>query len=67
MCMAIFGGAVMPPLMGLVADHGGVRLAFLLPLAAFVYLALLALGGGRGVAALTPAPKPAPAATSTRG
>jgi len=40
----------MPPLMGLVADHAGVRPAFLVPLAAFVYLALLALGG-RGTAA----------------
>jgi fucose permease len=55
MCMAIVGGAVMPPLMGLVADRAGVRLAFLVPLAAFVYLALLALGG-RGTAAATATP-----------
>jgi MFS transporter, FHS family, L-fucose permease len=51
MCMAIFGGAVMPALMGLVADHAGVRLAFLVPVAAFVYLTLLALGSQRGSAA----------------
>jgi MFS family permease len=75
MCMAIVGGAVMPPLMGLVADRAGVRLAFLVPLAAFVYLALLALGG-RGKAAAAPPPslspatppsQPAPAALPTRG
>jgi FHS family L-fucose permease-like MFS transporter len=59
MCMAIFGGAVMPALMGLVADHTGVRLAFLVPLAAFVYLTLLALGS-RGATT----PRPATAATT---
>jgi FHS family L-fucose permease-like MFS transporter len=70
MCMAIFGGAVMPAVMGLVADHAGVRLAFLVPLAAFAYLTLLALGG-RGAAAATPAAPPstpaAPAAASSSG
>jgi FHS family L-fucose permease-like MFS transporter len=64
MCMAIFGGAVMPALMGLVADHTGVRIAFLVPLAAFVYLTLLALAS-RGAGAAT-AP-PATAAASTGG
>lgn len=43
MCMAIFGGAAVPPLMGLVADLGSFRWAFLVPLAAFFYLLLLAL------------------------
>ncbi len=64
MCMAIFGGAVMPPLMGLVADHAGVRLAFLVPLAAFVYLALLALGTQRTAGA---APAPAPVSSASPG
>jgi MFS transporter, FHS family, L-fucose permease len=77
MCMAIAGGALMPPLMGLVADRAGVRLAFLVPLAAFVYLSLLALGGLRTAAdppppGLAPAAprsprQPAPAAASARG
>jgi len=77
MCMAIAGGALMPPLMGLVADRAGVRLAFLVPLAAFVYLSLLALGGLRTAADPPPpglapaAPRsprlPAPAAASARG
>ncbi len=52
MCMAIFGGAVMPALMGLLADLAGVRAGFLVPLGAFVFLALLALtwarSGGEG-------------------
>ncbi|HYL06213.1 MAG TPA: MFS transporter [Thermoanaerobaculia bacterium] len=65
LCMAIFGGAVMPALMGLVADHAGVRLAFLVPLAAFAYLTLLALGS-RSAAGAAPPPA-APATASTGG
>jgi fucose permease len=51
MCMAIFGGAVLPPLMGRIADAAGLGVAFLVPLAAFVYLLALSLRGG----AATPA------------
>jgi FHS family L-fucose permease-like MFS transporter len=51
MCMAIAGGAVMPPLMGLLSDRAGVRLAFLVPLAAFLYLAALALAAQRAAPA----------------
>ncbi len=47
MCMAIAGGAVLPVLMGQLADRGGVRLAFAVPLAAFVYLAALAFAAQR--------------------
>jgi MFS transporter, FHS family, L-fucose permease len=47
MCMAIAGGAVLPVLMGQIADRGGVRLAFAVPLAAFVYLAALAFAAQR--------------------
>ncbi|HXK10716.1 MAG TPA: MFS transporter [Vicinamibacteria bacterium] len=46
MCMAIFGGAVLPPLMGRVADTVGLGTAFLVPLAAFAYLLALAMRGG---------------------
>jgi MFS transporter, FHS family, L-fucose permease len=42
MCMAIAGGALMPPLMGLIGDASGYRWSLLVPLAAFVYLAFLA-------------------------
>jgi len=52
MCMAIFGGAVLPPLMGRLRDiSGGFELAFVVPLAAFAYLLLLSLSG-RGPAAV---------------
>jgi FHS family L-fucose permease-like MFS transporter len=47
LCMAIVGGAVMPALMGALADRGGVGLAFVVPLASFLYLTLLALGRQR--------------------
>jgi FHS family L-fucose permease-like MFS transporter len=51
MCMAIFGGAVLPAVMGLVADRAGVRAAFAVPIACFVYLAVLALSVRRSAAA----------------
>ena len=51
MCMAIFGGAALPILMGLAADRAGVRLAFLVPLACFAYLTALAFADRRGGAA----------------
>jgi FHS family L-fucose permease-like MFS transporter len=43
MCMAIFGGAVLPPLMGKLKDVVGMGPAFLVPLAAFAYLVVLSL------------------------
>ncbi|HTL97717.1 MAG TPA: MFS transporter [Holophagaceae bacterium] len=42
MCMAIAGGAVIPLLMGRIADGAGLRTAFIVPAACFVYLAFLA-------------------------
>jgi FHS family L-fucose permease-like MFS transporter len=47
MCMAIFGGAVLPPLMGRINDTVGMTAAFLVPLASFVYLLGLSMRGGR--------------------
>jgi FHS family L-fucose permease-like MFS transporter len=46
MCMAIFGGAVLPPLMGRIKDTAGLGPAFLVPLAGFVYLLALSLRSG---------------------
>jgi fucose permease len=46
MCMAIFGGAVLPPLMGRLGDTAGLGAAFLVPLAAFAYLLALSMRGG---------------------
>jgi len=50
MCMAIFGGATLPALMGVVADRAGVLPAFLVPLACFAYLTALAFFGRRTAA-----------------
>jgi len=45
MCMAIFGGAVLPPLMGRINDSSGLTVAFLVPLVSFAYLSVLSLRG----------------------
>jgi FHS family L-fucose permease-like MFS transporter len=51
MCMAIFGGAVLPPLMGRINDTVGLGPAFLVPLAGFLYLLVLSFRGGARAAA----------------
>jgi len=51
MCMAIFGGALSPLLMGKLADAISVRAAFLVPLACFVYLTGFAARAARRPAA----------------
>ncbi len=38
MVTAILGGACLPPLMGLVADHSSVQTSFLVPIAAILYI-----------------------------
>lgn len=43
MVTAIVGGAFLPPLMGFVADHSTVRLGFLVPLGAILYITGVAL------------------------
>lgn len=46
--MAILGGAILPPLQGLAADlTGNLRLSFLVPLAAYLYVAFYGLIGHR--------------------
>ena len=46
--MAIVGGAVVPPLMGLLATYGGgLRVAFILPALCYLYLLFYALRGYR--------------------
>ncbi|HJW09043.1 MAG TPA: MFS transporter [Holophagaceae bacterium] len=47
MCMAISGGAVVPLLMGRLADSGSLRFAFAVPVACFAYLLLLSGKGPR--------------------
>jgi FHS family L-fucose permease-like MFS transporter len=43
MVTAIVGGAVLPPLMGVLADHTSVYVSFLVPLAALLYITAVAL------------------------
>jgi FHS family L-fucose permease-like MFS transporter len=46
--MAIVGGAIIPPMMGFIATHGGgLRLAFALPALCYAYLLYYALSGYR--------------------
>jgi fucose permease len=51
MVTAIVGGAILPPIMGFVADHSSMQLGFLVPLAAIVYVAVLALANQKNRAA----------------
>ncbi|MCS7037895.1 MAG: L-fucose:H+ symporter permease [Saprospiraceae bacterium] len=45
--MAIVGGAVMPPLAGLLSQWGGMRMALVVPLVCFAYVAFYAMLGYR--------------------
>jgi FHS family L-fucose permease-like MFS transporter len=54
MVTAIVGGAILPPLMGFIADNSTMQIGFLVPLAAILYISALALR--------TPKPKEAYAA-----
>jgi FHS family L-fucose permease-like MFS transporter len=43
--MSVFGGALLPPLQGLVADKMGVQFSFVLPVGAFAYIAFYGIYG----------------------
>jgi MFS transporter, FHS family, L-fucose permease len=43
LCMAIIGGAVLPRIAGYIADTAGLRLAFLLPMAAYAAITVFAI------------------------
>ncbi len=45
--MAIIGGAILPPLQGRIADHWGLQISYLVPLAAYGYVAFYGLIGHR--------------------
>ncbi|WCE05082.1 L-fucose:H+ symporter permease [Pseudoxanthomonas sp. JBR18] len=57
--MAIVGGAVLPLLMGFLADHIGLHHAFVLPLVCYLYIAYYGISGSR-------VREPVPPATTTR-
>ncbi|MDB6018235.1 MAG: fucose permease [Pedosphaera sp.] len=43
--MAILGGALLPPLQGVIADHWGIQTSFIVPMSAFAYVAFYGLYG----------------------
>jgi FHS family L-fucose permease-like MFS transporter len=45
--MAIVGGAILPLIQGMIADHFGIHHAFLIPLICCVYILFYALNGSR--------------------
>ena len=45
LCMAIVGGAILPPVTGLTADHLGIAIAFLVPAMAYAFITIFALTG----------------------
>ncbi len=47
LCLAIVGGAIVPLLMGVLADNIGLQLAFWLPLACYLYIAFYGLVGSK--------------------
>ena len=47
LCAAIVGGAVVPPLQGLLADHIGIQPAFILPVLCYLYIVFYGLVGSR--------------------
>jgi FHS family L-fucose permease-like MFS transporter len=58
LCMAIVGGAILPLVVGQIADRIGLRAAFMVPMAAYAAIAVFALGAAR--ARVTAATEPAP-------
>lgn len=45
MIMAVVGGAILPPLQGMLADYAGIRLSFLVPIICYAYLVFYGLHG----------------------
>jgi MFS transporter, FHS family, L-fucose permease len=54
LCMAIVGGAVLPVLTGLTADHAGIALAFFVPAVSYACITIFALTGPAAVKAVAP-------------
>jgi FHS family L-fucose permease-like MFS transporter len=47
LCVAIVGGAVLPPLTGLIADNAGLHTAFLLPMTAYILICIFAIAAAK--------------------
>lgn len=61
LCLAIFGGAILPIAVGAIADHFGLRLSFVVPLLAYMIIASFALAARERARVL---PEPAAASGS---
>jgi FHS family L-fucose permease-like MFS transporter len=60
LCLAIFGGALLPIAVGTIADRFGLGVSFIVPLAAYAFIAAFALAArDRAAAPSTPAEAPA--------
>ena len=49
LCLAIVGGAIIPLIQGVVADHIGIQLSFLLPILCYVFIAYYGLLGSKPI------------------
>jgi FHS family L-fucose permease-like MFS transporter len=58
LCVAIFGGALLPMTVGAIADRFGLSAAFAVPLGGYAFIALFALAA-RDLAQALPSPEPA--------
>ena len=54
LCMAIVGGAIIPPLVGKVADLIGLHYCFVIPALCYLYIAWYGAKGGPNATAATP-------------
>jgi FHS family L-fucose permease-like MFS transporter len=45
--MAIVGGAILPLIQGVIADHIGIQHAFFIPVVCYVYIVFFALSGSK--------------------
>jgi FHS family L-fucose permease-like MFS transporter len=61
LCLAIFGGALLPVAVGSVADRFGLATAFVIPLAAYAFIAWFALAARGGATSMSEARAPASA------
>jgi FHS family L-fucose permease-like MFS transporter len=59
LCLAIFGGAVLPLAVGAMADRFGLGVSFAVPLAAYAFIAVFALAARESAVPAEPALNPA--------
>lgn len=55
LCLAIFGGALLPVAVGTIADHFGLGTSFIIPLAAYAFIAFFAISARGAIGGAEPA------------